>query len=302
MAQQQIAAAPWVPAYRRRGLSELVLRLLREKPLGTLGVLLVAGLMLSALLADFIAPYPYDQNHPVDRLQPPNSQYLLGTDNLGRDVLSRVLYGARISMTVALGAVGLATTIGVLMGIAAGYFEGKTDALLQRIVDLWMAFPHLVLLLTLMAFVGPGLINVIVILGLRGITESRVIRGAVYSIKRNSYMEAAQAIGCSNLRILYSYVLPNVGAPVIIIATLGLGIVILTEASLSFLGFGVPPPYPSWGSMLSGASRTYMQEAPWMAIWPGVALTLAVFGWNMLGDALRDLLDPRLRGGGGRFK
>jgi peptide/nickel transport system permease protein len=272
-------------------------RLVKEKPLGAFGGVLVLALMLCASFAHWIAPYPYDETNVRQRLQPPGAQFYLGTDNLGRDLFSRIVYGARVSMTVGFGAVGLSLLLATTLGVTSGYFGGKVDVLVQRLVDACMAFPPLVILLSIMAVLGPGLLNVILVLGIvPSANRSRVIRSATLAAKENQFIEAAQAVGASHLRIILRYILPNVMAPIIIIATNALGAVILIEATLSFLGFGVPPPYPSWGEMLSGSGRSYMYKAPWMAIWPGVAISLAVFGFNMLGDALRDLLDPRLRG------
>jgi peptide/nickel transport system permease protein len=278
-------------------LSKGLWRLVREKPLGAFGGLLVLVLMLCAIFAHWIAPYPYDETNVRQRLKPPGAQFYLGTDNLGRDVFSRIIYGARISVTVGFGAVTLSILLATIMGVTSGYFVGKVDVFVQRIVDAAMAFPVLVILLSLMAVLGPGLLNVILVLGIvPSANRSRVIRSATLAAKENQYVEAARAVGASHLRIILCYILPNIMAPIIIVATNALGAVILVEATLSFLGFGVPPPYPSWGEMLSGSGRSYMYKAPWMAIWPGVAISLAVFGFNMLGDALRDLLDPRLRG------
>ena len=187
---------------------------------------------------------------------------------------------------------------GHLCGRGKRLLRGKADVLVQRLVDSWMAIPTLLLLLNVMAVLGPGLLNVILALGVvSAARSSRTIRSAALVIKENQFVEAARAVGASHLRIILRYILPNIMAPIIIIATISLGVAILAESTLSFLGLGVPPPYPSWGEMLSGSGRSYMHKAPWMATWPGVAISLAVFGFNMLGDALRDLLDPRLRGG-----
>ncbi len=278
-------------------------RLVKEKPLGTVGGVLVLIMLLTGIFAHWIAPYGMNETRLADRLQPYSLRHLLGTDALGRDMLSRIIFGARISMFVGLGAVGISTVLKILIGITTGYFGGVWDLLMQRIVDAWMCFPFLIILLTLMAIFGPGLRNIILVLGFSGsFAASRTIRGATIGIKENQYIEAARAVGCSHPRVLAGYVLPNVMAPIIISATVSLGAVILAESSLSFLGFGIPPPAPSWGGMLSGSGRTYMLTAPWMAIWPGVALSLVVFGFNMLGDGLRDVLDPRLRGSqGARF-
>ena len=282
---------------------ELFTRLLREKPLGAIGAMIVVMFFLSAVFADLIAPYGYNETHLADRLKAPDwyGKYPLGTDMLGRDILSRVIYGARISMYVGLGAVGLGTTLAVLLGLASAYIGGKFDIGVQRVVDAWMSFPWLVILLTIMAILKPGLFSVIIALGIgQTFGNSRIIRGSVLSALESQHVEAARSTGCGHLRIIFFHILPNIMAPIIIIASLGLGAAILVESALSFLGYGVPPPHPSWGSMLSGSARTYLETAPWMAVWPGLAISAAVFGFNMLGDALRDLTDPRLRGAQGK--
>ena len=276
----------------------------RRKPLGAIGGILVLGMIVLALFAPWIAPHAYDDSIRGARMKPPSAQFWMGTDNLSRDIWSRVVYGARVSVTVGFGAVLLGNALATAIGITSGYFGGKYDMAVQRVVDAWQSFPFLVVILSLMAVLGPGMLNVILALGILGAAAaSRVIRGATISVLQNAYIEAARGIGAGHIRIMLRHVLPNVAATIIILATIGLGGAILAESALSFLGFGVPPPYPSWGAMLSGSGRSYMYRAPWMAIWPGAAISLAVFGFNMLGDALRDVLDPRLRGaGGGRIR
>ena len=270
----------------------------RRKPLGAAGGLVLAGMLALALLAEGVAPYGYDEADIFSRLKAPSGAHWLGTDNLGRDLLSRVIYGARVSMAVGFGGVLVGLLLGTAVGVVSGYFGGRLDLALQRVVDAFMCFPLLLVALTIMALLGPGLGNVILTLGLvLGVRDSRVIRSAVLSVKAHLYLEAARALGAAHAAIIGRHVLPNILAPIIILGTVNLGAIILTEAALSFLGFGVPPPRPSWGGMLSGAGLVHMLRAPWLALWPGVALSLAVFGANMLGDALRDLLDPRLRGG-----
>ena len=269
----------------------------RRKPLGAAGGLVLAGMLALALLAERVAPYGYDEADIFSRLKAPSEAHWLGTDNLGRDLLSRVMYGARVSMAVGFGGVVVGLLLGTAVGLVSGYFGGRLDLALQRIVDAFMCFPLLLVALTIMALLGPGLGNVILTLGLvLGVRDSRVIRSAVLSVKAHLYLEAARALGAAHAAMIGRHVLPNILAPIIILGTVNLGAIILTEAALSFLGFGVPPPRPSWGGMLSGAGLVHMLRAPWLALWPGVALSLAVFGANMLGDALRDLLDPRLRG------
>jgi len=281
---------------------ELFTKLVREKPLGTVGGVIVLTMLLVGILADVIAPYGSNQIHLEARLAAPSAEHILGTDNLGRDMLSRIIYGARVSMYVSLGASAIGVSIATTIGMVSGFLGGKADLLIQRGVDAVMCFPPLFIILTVMAILGPGLIQVIVVLGvLYGIARSRVVRSAAIGIKENIYVEAARAIGATSGRIITQHILPNILAPIIILFTVNMGAAILAEASLSFLGFGIPPPLPSWGAMLSESGRKYMTSAPWMALWPGVALAIVVYGINMLGDAMRDILDPRLRGGLGRY-
>jgi peptide/nickel transport system permease protein len=288
------------PVRRSRPLG-LVLRFCRRKPLGAIGAALVLALIIMAVFADRIAPYTYDETIRGARMKPPSAQFWMGTDNLGRDIWSRVVYGARISVTVGFATIALTTLLATIIGVSSAYLGGTYDILVQRVVDAWISFPALVIVLSLVAALGPGLLNLILALSILGAAgTSRVIRGAALSTMQNPYVEAARALGSGHGRIILRHVLPNVLATVIIVATIGLGTVILAESALSFLGFGIPPPYPSWGGMLSGSGRSFMYRAPWMALFPGAAISLAVFGFNMFGDALRDLLDPRLRGGGGR--
>jgi peptide/nickel transport system permease protein len=277
----------------------LALRFARRKPLGGIGAVIVLALMVMALFADGIAPFAYDESVRGARMTAPGAQHWMGTDNLGRDIWSRVVYGARISVTVGFATVALATLMAAAIGISSAYVGGAYDIVVQRVVDAWMSFPALVVVLSLMAALGPGLPNLILALSILGAASaSRVIRGATLAMLQNPYVEAARALGAGHGRIVIFYVVPNVMATILILATIGLGTVILAESSLSFLGFGVPPPYPSWGGMLSGSGRTFMFHAPWMALFPAAAISLAVFGFNMFGDALRDVLDPRLRGSG----
>ena len=272
-------------------------RFTRRKPLGALGAIIVVAMLVMAAFAERIAPYRYDETIRGARMKAPGAAHWLGTDNLSRDMWSRVVYGARVSITIGFLTIGLAMVLATAIGVTSAYFGGAWDLVVQRIVDAWLSFPYLIIILSIMAVLGPGLGNVVIALAvLIAATNSRVIRGATLGVIQHSYIEAARAMGCGHARIMLRHIVPNVTATIIILATIGLGAVILAESALSFLGFGVPPPHPSWGSMLSGSGRTYMFRAPWMAIWPGVAISLAVFGFNMLGDALRDVLDPRLRG------
>ena len=285
---------------RRSRLADFFIRLVREKPLGTISGIIILILIFVAIFADALAPYPYKEMHLIDRLQGSSAQYLLGTDHIGRDFLSRLIVGARLSLTVGLSATALNVVVAVLIGGISGFLGGKLDLAVQRFVDAWMAFPGLLLLLTIMSIVGSGLLQIIVVLGISGgIGGSRVLRGAVIGIKENDYFLAARAIGSPGTATLMRHVLPNIMAPVIIIFSITVGGVIITEASLSFLGFGLPIEVPSWGGMLSREGRLYMEVAPRLALFPGLCLTIVVYSLNMFGDAMRDLLDPRLRGGEG---
>jgi peptide/nickel transport system permease protein len=282
-------------------LVDLLKRLVKEKPLGTVGAAIVLVLLLVGIFANWIAPYGYNDVWVGVKDGPSSAQFWLGTDNVGRDLLSRIVYGARISMFVGLGVSTIGVILNALIGIISGFVGGRTDMIIQRFVDAWMCFPGIFIILTIMGILGPGVIQMIVVLGvLYGITGSRTIRSAVISIKENVYIEAGRAIGCPVWRILLRHILPNIMAPLIIVFTVSIGSSILVESSISFLGYGIPPPIPSWGGMIS-QSRLDMLDAPWLALWPGIALAIVVYGINMFGDALRDLLDPRLRGGLGRY-
>jgi peptide/nickel transport system permease protein len=277
---------------------EVWVQMLRRKPLGTLGAAIVVGMLFLAVFADVLSPYGFAETNLRARFVPSSAAHWLGTDQIGRDVATRILYGARISLYVGFGAVAIASVIATLLGIFSAYWGGRLDLLLQRLVDAWMAFPGLLILMSIMSLLGPSVLNITLMLGIAaGLRESRIVRGVALSIRENTFIESARAMGSGHLRVTLVHILPNVLPTIIVVATTGLSTVILTEASLSFLGLGVPPPQPTWGGMLSLAGLDHMYRAPWLAIWPAVALSLAVFGFNMLGDALRDLLDPRLKGG-----
>ncbi len=282
--------------------ARFLMRLVKEQPLGTVGAAITMILLLTGIFADFLAPYGMNETYVTDHLSPPSAEVIFGTDDLGRDVFSRVIYGARVSVIVGLSGAITSTAISLLIGVMSGYLGGKLDLLVQRGVDIWMSLPSLVFLMIIVTIVGTGMLPIIIMLGLiYGIPGSRIIRGAVIGVKENAYVSAARVIGCSTPRILIRHILRNVLATAIVLFTIRVPAVILTEAALSFLGFGLPPPTPSWGGMISGAGRQYMFQAPWMVLWPGVALAIVVYGINMFGDAVRDLVDPRLRGGAGRY-
>jgi len=287
---------------RHSWLVGFLIRLVKEKPLGLVGGIITLLLLFTGIFADFIAPYGVNEVHMDDYLAPPSATYWLGADNLGRDMLSRVIFGARVSVIAGLAGSIWATIVSLIIGILSGYVGGKVDLIVQRFVDAWMCLPSIILMMVIIIIVGPGLWQLIIVMGLTfGVTGSRIIRSAVIAVKENVYVEAAEAIGCSTPRILTRHILPNIMAPTIVLFTVRVPNVILVEASLSFLGFGIPPPAASWGGMLSGMGRYYMLRAPWMVVWPGLALAIVVYGINMFGDAVRDILDPRLRGGVGRY-
>jgi peptide/nickel transport system permease protein len=293
------AAAPALPLPgRERGaLAGLAIRLVRRKRLGAVGAVIFLLFLLCGVFAGALAPHGMNEISPINRMKPPSLDFPLGTDNLGRDMLSRILYGAQLSVIIGFCAAGLATVISVAIGVTSGYLGGRFDLLAQRFVDAWMTFPDLVILIAVVSAVGPGMVQVIVILGLLyGIAGSRIIRGAVVTVREDLYVQAAQSLGADTARILWRHVLPNVLPPVIVLFTTRVGIVILAEAGLSFLGLGVPPPAPTWGGMLSGSGRAYMYQGPWLALAPGLCLTIVVYAINMFGDSLRDLIDPRMRG------
>ena len=279
-------------------MASFFIRLVKEKPLGFSSGIVILLLILVALFGGQVSPYPHNEIHLIDRLQGASSQYLLGTDQAGRDLLSRLIFGARISVLVGLAVTTISIFVSTVIGGTSGFVGGKLDLIVQRFVDAWNAFPGLLLLLTMMAIVGKGLLQIILVMGISGgIGGARVIRGAVIGIKENMYFDVAEAVGSSRWRSLIRHVVPNITPVMIISFSTSIGGVIMALASLGFLGYGLPPSIPDWGGMLSREGRLYMEAAPWLAIWPGLCLTITVYSLNMFGDAVRDLLDPRLRGG-----
>ena len=277
-------------------------RLVREKPLGAASAAVVVLLIFVSIFAETLAPYDILEVNAKDRLQGASVEHLLGTDHLGRDLLTRIIYGARLSLAVGLAATALNVLVALLIGGVSGFVGGRLDLVTQRFVDAWMAFPGLLLLLTIMSIVGRGLPQIIITLGVSGgIVGSRVVRGAVISVRENMYFQAAQTVGSRTGRTILRHVIPNIAPVLVVIFSINIGGVIISEASLSFLGFGLPIEIPSWGGLLSREGRRYMEQAPHLALWPGLALTITVYCLNNFGDAVRDLLDPRLRGGTGRY-
>ena len=265
-------------------------------PLGFAGALIMFVFVFAAVFADFITAYGPTTTNSAISLLPPGHGHPFGADSMGRDIYSRIVYGARISLAVGIGSTALGSFFGVVLGLTSGYIGGWVDLIIQRLVDILQAVPLLVLALVMAAALGPALDNTIVAIAIPLIpSTARVIRSNALALREQPFVEAARAVGMSEFRIAVRHVLPNTLAPLIVIATAQLGAAILTEASLSFLGLGVPEPHPSWGRMLSDSAAEYVRTAPWLVIFPGLAISLAVFGTNLFGDALRDILDPRLR-------
>jgi ABC-type dipeptide/oligopeptide/nickel transport system permease subunit len=270
--------------------------LMARKPLGTASAVVIAMIVLTAVFADALAPYDPLATDPEIRLSPPSRTHLFGTDDIGRDVLSRIVHGSRISLWVGLLAVGIGTAAGMVIGLLCGYCEGRLDLIIQRLMDAIQAIPGLILALAIVSVLTPSTTNAMLAIAIVIIPgNSRIIRGAVLSAKQNRYVEAAQAIGCRHPRLILNHILPNVTAPILIIASVWFGNAILIEATLSFLGVGTQPPTPSWGLMLASTGRAFMEQAPWLAIFPGLAISVAVLGFNLFGDTLRDAWDPKLR-------
>lgn len=267
----------------------------KKNKMAVAGLIIVTVLVIVALFAPYIAPYSYDEVNYDESLKPPSPQHILGTDILGRDIFSRIVYGSRVSLEVGIIAVAISVLIGVTLGLISGYFGGWVDVIIMRLVDITYSFPFLLFAIAIMTILGPGMINVFIAIGIiNWAWFARVTRGSVLSAKEQEYVLAAVAMGASPSRIMFKHIMPNVIAPVIVGAALNSGYAILAEAALSFLGIGVQPPYPSWGLMLSDA-RNYISTAPWMTIYPGLAIALTVLGFILLGNGLRDAIDPRLK-------
>jgi peptide/nickel transport system permease protein len=274
-----------------------VARFSRRQPMGAFSAVIVALLVFSAVFADAIAPYGPNTNNVGPTLSGPSVQHPFGTDNFGRDLFSRVIHGARISLYVGLGATLIAAAMATVLGAVSGYFGGPFDYILQRFVDTAQSIPALILLIGVLVVLGPSINNVMAAIAFRfALALSRVTRGDVIAARSTPYVDAARSIGGTDMRILFRHIMPNIFPTVIVLISTSVGVVIVAEAALSFLGYGVPPPNPTWGGMMSSSGRTYMLIAPWMLIAPTIALSLVVFAMNMLGDALRDELDPRMRG------
>ena len=281
----------------RRSFAEVAARFVRTKPLGAAGAVIILGMLFLAVFAQMLAPYdPYVGDYGLQFARP-SAEHWFGTDEFGRDVLSRIMYGARIALFVGFFASFIGCTIGALLGVVSAYWGGRVDLLLERLMDILLAFPQLILALAIASILGPAVHNVVIAISIPVIPRvARVVRSAALSVKEHVYVEAVQALGASRRRVILQHIIPNVMAPYIIMVTAQLGAAILAEAALSYLGLGAAEPTPSWGLMLSGSAPSYAEKAPWIALFPGIAISLGVFGFNLFGDSLRDALDPKLRG------
>jgi peptide/nickel transport system permease protein len=269
---------------------------MRKQPLGSFGLAIVVIMLVASIFAPIIAPYDPELNSFEHMLTPPGTAFLLGTDQFGRDLLSRIIYGAQTALFVGFTAAFVGATLGLVLGVASAFFGGKFDLIFQRIMDIFMSFPLIILALAVVAIFGTGVQNVILAITIPFVPRcARVVRSSALAIREIPYIDAARANGFSNARIIMRHMVPNVMAPYLIMITAFVGQAILLEASLSYLGLGVQEPTPAWGLMLQGGAEEYAESAPWVAVWPGVAISLAVFGFNLFGDAVRDTLDPKLR-------
>ena len=275
---------------------QVVAKLARRQPLGAFGFCIVVIMLLLSVFAEFVTVYDPELNAFEVMLTPPGDQFFLGTDQFGRDVLTRIIFGARTALLVGFSAAFLGASAGLVLGVASAYFGDTFDLLFQRVMDVFLAFPLIIMALAIVSIFGPGLENVIIAITIPFIPQcARVVRSNALAIREIPYVDAARALGFGHARIILRHMVPNVMAPFLIMLSTFVGHAILLEASLSYLGLGVQEPTPAWGLMLQGGAEEYAESAPWMAIWPGIAISLAVFGFNLFGDALRDVLDPKLR-------
>jgi len=276
--------------------SSQLIDLIRRQPLASAGGLVVLIMIFATIFANFLTPYDPEAASWVNQLTPPSAEFWLGTDAFGRDILTRIIYGARTALFVGFTAAFVGATGGLILGVASAYFGGRFDIICQRLVDIVMAFPLIVLALAVVATLGASTVNVIIAITIPFIPQcARVVRSSALAIREIPYVDAARALGYSHMRIIMKHMIPNVMAPYLIMLTTFVGQAILLEASLSYLGMGVQEPTPAWGLMLQGGAEEFAESAPWVPIFPGLAITLAVFGFNLFGDGLRDVLDPRLR-------
>ena len=282
-------------ANKKNGQLRDICRRLKRNRLAMVGLVILILIVLVAIFADVIAPYPYDLQNYSDVKQWPSSKYIFGTDNFGRDIFSRVIYGTRVSLQIGFISLSVGALVGSIFGAIAGYFGGWVDTVIMRFTDILMSIPKIVLAIAIASTLGPGLVNAMIAVAISSIPNfARVVRASTLTVKDQEYIEAAIAIGAGNSRVIFRHIFPNILAPIIVQATLGVGISIILAASLSFLGLGVEPPTPEWGAMLS-AARTYIRDEWYMVLFPGLAIMITVLALNLLGDGLRDALDPKLK-------
>lgn len=280
----------------KRSIFSVMGELVRKQPVGAVGAIIVLTMIIMAMFAPYLTPYDPEANSFENMLTPPSTAFFLGTDQFGRDLFSRIVYGAQTALFVGFTCAFIGSTIGLVLGVASAFFGGRFDLIFQRVMDVFMAFPLIIMALAVVSIFGTGIQNVIIAITIPFIPRcARVVRSSALAIREIPYIDAARANGFSNARIIMRHMVPNVMAPYLIMITAFVGQAILLEASLSYLGLGVQEPTPAWGLMLQGGAEEYAESAPWVAIWPGVAITLAVFGFNLFGDAVRDALDPKLR-------
>lgn len=276
---------PWVEMFRR----------LRKNRMAVLGLIIVVMLIFTALFADYIAPYSFEDQDLLAAFEAPSKAHLFGTDEFGRDILSRVIYGSRVSLQVGFVAVSFSIIIGGFLGALAGFYGGKIDNLIMRLMDVLFSIPQLLLAISVAASLGPGLFNLMIAVGISSVPQyARLVRASVLSIREQEFIEAAKSVGAKDLRIIFKHILPNCMAPIIVQGTLGVAFAILTAAGLSFIGLGMQPPIPEWGAMLSGG-REYIRDYSYMTMFPGLAIMITILALNFLGDGLRDALDPKLK-------
>ncbi|MDR1978844.1 MAG: ABC transporter permease [Synergistaceae bacterium] len=288
------AGTAYVRKKKRGALAEVLFRL-RKSPLAMFGLCVILLLIFVAIFADLLAPYPYQKQNLAHMFETPSKQFLLGTDEFGRDILSRLIYGARISLQVGFIAVGIALVVGGMLGAVAGYYSGWIDNGIMRVMDVLLSIPQTLLAIAIAAALGPGLFNLMIAVGISAVPNyARIVRGSVLSIREMEFIEAARAVGSSDLRIILKHIIPNSMAPIIVQSTLGVASAILNAAGLSFIGLGIQPPYPEWGAMLSGG-RQYIRDYPHLTLYPGLVIMFTILALNFLGDGLRDALDPKLK-------
>jgi peptide/nickel transport system permease protein len=270
-------------------------RRFRRNKLAMAGLLIIIVIFIIAVFAKFVAPYPFEEQHLKDSLKGPSLKYLFGTDQYGRDILSRVIYGSRVSLMVGIFSVTLAATLGCIIGAIAGYFGGAIDNILMRIIDIILSIPAMLLAISISAMLGPGLFNAMISISVTGVGSfARITRSSVLSERDQEYIEAVRSVSCGNLRIIFRHIFPNILAPIIVQFSLNVASSILAAAGLSFIGLGIQPPIPEWGAMLS-AGRSFIRYNWWLTVFPGISIMLTVYGFNLIGDGLRDALDPRLK-------